>query len=277
MAIGWVIDLASAEAYFEDERLETAAWDALLPPPAPAGRGRAEGAPGAGRDKIRRRRRGLRSRLARQDPGPAVRRFASGQVQDRRPTAYSERRARRGRGRGREGPRLLMPGEKLTAGEARIVGLYAAAKKRILGELTRMAISSYNESMAQETRKKVDTIVSALNAAVVREGARAVRSAYRGQAAATAVRAEVLGFEEARTGSAGLSESLARLRRYLLEANATIRRSVDNFLAALRIAAGAVSRIQEFDDVERDLYIAEVGEAAAVAVASSWSRRRRQR
>ena len=167
-----------------------------------------------------------------------------------------------------------MPGEKLTAGEARIVGLYAAAKKRVLGELTRMAISSYNESMAQETRKKVDTIVSALNAAVVREGARAVRSAYRGRTAATAVRAEILGFEEARKGSPGLSESLARLRQYLLEANATIRRSVDNFLAALRIAAGAASRIQEFDDVERDLYIAEVGEAAAVAVASSWSRRR---
>ena len=30
MSIGWVIDLASAESYFEDERLETAAWDALF-------------------------------------------------------------------------------------------------------------------------------------------------------------------------------------------------------------------------------------------------------
>lgn len=29
MAIGWVLDLASAESYFEDERLETSAWDAL--------------------------------------------------------------------------------------------------------------------------------------------------------------------------------------------------------------------------------------------------------
>ncbi|OGD09406.1 MAG: hypothetical protein A2Y86_05335 [Candidatus Aminicenantes bacterium RBG_13_62_12] len=30
MAIGWLLDLASAESYFEDERLETAAWDALF-------------------------------------------------------------------------------------------------------------------------------------------------------------------------------------------------------------------------------------------------------
>ncbi|HJX73819.1 MAG TPA: hypothetical protein VJ307_06645 [Candidatus Deferrimicrobiaceae bacterium] len=30
MAIGWVFDLADAEGYFEDERLETSAWDALF-------------------------------------------------------------------------------------------------------------------------------------------------------------------------------------------------------------------------------------------------------
>src|SRR4030066_1219653 len=30
MSIGWIIDLASAESYFEDERLETSAWDALF-------------------------------------------------------------------------------------------------------------------------------------------------------------------------------------------------------------------------------------------------------
>src|SRR3972149_7344817 len=30
MAIGWLLDLAAAESYFEDERLETAAWDALF-------------------------------------------------------------------------------------------------------------------------------------------------------------------------------------------------------------------------------------------------------
>jgi hypothetical protein len=29
MAIGWILDLSSAEDYFEDERLETAAWDAV--------------------------------------------------------------------------------------------------------------------------------------------------------------------------------------------------------------------------------------------------------
>jgi hypothetical protein len=30
MSVGWLDDLAEAETYYEDERLETAAWDALI-------------------------------------------------------------------------------------------------------------------------------------------------------------------------------------------------------------------------------------------------------
>jgi hypothetical protein len=169
-----------------------------------------------------------------------------------------------------------MPKAGAVPGEARIVGLYAEAKKKILGELTRMAISSYNEAKAQEARIKVAAIVAILDRAVIRQGQAALRRAYAEQSAATAIQAEILGFETERRGNAGLQESISRLRRYIQEANATIKRSAENFLAAFRMAAGAVSKIQEFDDEERALYIGEVEAASRTAVASNWSRRRLQ-
>jgi len=172
-----------------------------------------------------------------------------------------------------------MPRGELRLREARIVGLYAEAKKRILGELTRVGISSYNEMKAQETRKRVNATIEALGKAVGREAGSAVRAAYIDQQRTTATQAEILGLRRrgpARTRSSGLGEALGRLRRYLEEANGTIRRSVDNYLAAAHVAANEVLRIAEFDDEERTLYIANVKDAAATAVASSWSRRRLQ-
>ena len=170
-----------------------------------------------------------------------------------------------------------MPRGELALREARIVGLYAEAKKRILGELTRVGVSSYNEVMAQEAREKVDATIKALGAAVGREAARSVRAAYVDQQRTTATQAEILGLARrgpARRRSAGLAESLGRLRRYLEEANGTIRRSADNYFAAAHVASGEVLRIREFDDDERLLFIEKAETAGKFAVGFGWNRQR---
>jgi len=163
--------------------------------------------------------------------------------------------------------------ESLEGFERRLAALYAAAQKDFDRELTRPTLSAYKETEVYKSRKRIDGMIQKLNNQAASWAKDAIDKAYRSQRAETRAQAEILGFRPKKKHTkATLLAAIRRTYSYLERANASMKRTADNYYGALRYASNQLARIQEFDDEERAAFLDETASIAAKAVAEGWSR-----
>jgi hypothetical protein len=157
--------------------------------------------------------------------------------------------------------------------EADLPRLYAAAQNILFKELTKTGVSAYKEAEIYKSRKRIDGMIQKLNSRAASWAREAIDKAYRSQRAETRAQAEILGFRPKKKHiKATLLAAVRRAYGYLEKANASMKRTADNYYGALRYASSQLAKIQEFDDEEHAAFLEETASIAALAVKEGWTR-----